>query len=84
MYTTKISKKVDKFLEKHRIIARKFVRNLDEIEKNPFHNNLDIKKLTGKPNHYRMRIGKYRFLYEIIEDEILIYFYEADSRGGIY
>lgn len=31
-----------------------------------------------------MRIGKYRFLYEVIDDIILVYFYDADSRGDIY
>ncbi len=36
------------------------------------------------PNHFRLRIGKYRILYEIIEDEILIYYYKAGSRGDIY
>jgi mRNA-degrading endonuclease RelE of RelBE toxin-antitoxin system len=31
-----------------------------------------------------LRIWKYRFLYEIIEDKILIYFYDADSRWDVY
>ncbi|WP_366141588.1 hypothetical protein [uncultured Helicobacter sp.] len=31
-----------------------------------------------------MRIGKYRILYEIRDEEILIYAYDADSRGDVY
>ncbi|MFA5916767.1 MAG: hypothetical protein WC850_00850 [Candidatus Gracilibacteria bacterium] len=54
------------------------------ISISPYQNNLDIKPLKGKNNHYRLRIGKYRFLYEIIENKILIYFYNADSRGDVY
>ena len=40
--------------------------------------------IQAKANHYRLRIGKYRFLYEVLESEILIYAYKADSRGDIY
>jgi mRNA interferase RelE/StbE len=56
----------------------------DKIATNPFDNSLDIKKLKNKKNHYRLRIGKYRILFEIIKNEILIYFYNADSRGDVY
>lgn len=40
--------------------------------------------IQAKANHYHLRIGKYRFLYEVLESEILIYAYKADSRGDIY
>ncbi|ELB9335810.1 hypothetical protein ABN535_001531 [Campylobacter upsaliensis] len=40
--------------------------------------------IQAKANHYRLRISKYRFLYEVLESEILIYAYKADSRGDIY
>lgn len=84
MYQIKVSKIVDKFLEKHRDIAKIFIENLEILEQNPLKNSLDIKTLKWKKHHYRLRIWKYRFLYEIIENEILIYFYDADSRGNIY
>lgn len=84
MYKIETSKEVDKFLDKHRDIAKKFVQNLETLKILPFSNNLDIKSLKWKKNHYRLRIWKYRFLYEIIENEILIYFYEADTRWDIY
>jgi mRNA-degrading endonuclease RelE of RelBE toxin-antitoxin system len=29
-------------------------------------------------------VWKYRFLYEIVQEKVFIYFYDADSRGDIY
>lgn len=39
------------------------------IEKIPFG---DIKKLQGYSNLYRLRIGDYRVIYEIADDQIII------------
>ncbi len=50
----------------------------------PYENNLDIKILIWLPNTYILRIWKYRFLYEIIEDKIIINFFDAGSRWDIY
>jgi mRNA interferase RelE/StbE len=75
---------VDKFLSKHPKTAKKFARSMKEIIRSPFKNSYDIKSIKGLNNHYRLRIGKYRFLYEIMEDKIFIYIYDADSRGDIF
>ena len=85
MYEAKISKAVYKFIKSSRRKFRVVIFNtFDTIVANPFDNTLDIKKLRNKQGHYRLRLGKYRILYEIIQDEILIYFYKADSRGDVY
>lgn len=84
MYKVKTSKQFDKFLAKHQDIQAKVFESFEAIAQNPYKTNLDIKKLQGRANHYRLRIGKYRFLYEVLEREILIYAYKADSRGDIY
>ncbi len=83
-YKIETNKWVEKFLGKHRDIAVKYIDALEVLEYSPFENSLDIKILVWKKFHYRLRIGKYRFLYEVREEEILIYFYDADSRGSIY
>lgn len=41
----------------------------------------DIKKLQGKDG-YRLRIGKYRVLFDIAVNKIIVY--NIDSRGQIY
>ncbi|EAJ3733339.1 type II toxin-antitoxin system RelE/ParE family toxin [Campylobacter upsaliensis] len=83
-YNIEYRKDFIKFLKKHQDIQAKVFESFETIAQNPYEAKLDIKKLQGKANHYRLRIGKYRFLYEVLESEILIYAYKADSRGDIY
>jgi mRNA interferase RelE/StbE len=45
---------------------------------------LDIKQFKGCDNTFRLRIGKYRILYEVHEDDLIIILADAGSRGGIY
>jgi mRNA interferase RelE/StbE len=76
---------VIKFLEKRdQAFLLRFDKKLDEIIENPIKSSADVQPYLGHPGHYRLRIGKYRFLYAILEEEIVVYFYDADSRGGIY
>ncbi|EPY3961713.1 type II toxin-antitoxin system RelE family toxin [Campylobacter upsaliensis] len=83
-YNIEYHKDFIKFLKKHQDIQAKVFESFEAIAQNPYEAKLDIKKLQGRANHYRLRIGKYRFLYEVLESEILIYAYKADSRGDIY
>ena len=81
MYRLETSKDVDKFLEKS--VPKFRIRVLEAFEElcnNPFSNAVDTKAMVNKKGHF----GKYRFLYTVIDDEILIYVYKADSRGDIY
>lgn len=84
MYQIKTSKSVDNFLAKHHDIRQRVLDKLEILAQNPYENTLDTKKLQGTDNRYRLRIGKYRILYEILEKQILIYAYDADSRGEVY
>ena len=45
---------------------------------------LDITPMAGTKDVFRMRIGKYRFLYAVSDTEAIIIFTVADSRGGDY
>ncbi|AQQ60149.1 type II toxin-antitoxin system RelE/ParE family toxin [Campylobacter upsaliensis] len=83
-YNIEYHKDFIKFLKKHQDIQAKVFASFETIAQNPYEAKLDIKKLQGRANHYRLRISKYRFLYEVLESEILIYAYKADSRGDIY
>ena len=84
MYKLEFNKKVRKILKSSTNIDTKFFYIMKELTKSPYTSLLDIKKLAGSANHYRLRIWKYRFLYEVRENEILIYFYKADSRWDVY
>jgi len=81
-----LSNQAEKFLDKmdDRFVERVNTRFI-KLSENPFrHLELDIKKMRGSANDYRLRIGKYRFVYTVFKEEKLIYIYKADKRGDIY
>ncbi len=86
MYKIILEKPVTKFLEKHKweALIEQFEKSLVFLSDDPYENGLDIKIITWLPNSYRLRIWKYRFLYEIIEDTISISFFKAGSRWVVY
>jgi mRNA interferase RelE/StbE len=85
MYEISIKKQVTKFLRKQPLwVSQKFEKALIMLKENPYRRDLDIKKLRGFENDYRLRIGNYRFLYKIIQNRLLIYMYKAGSRGDVY
>jgi len=86
MYKLKIKKNVTKFLEKRSAKELKtIIEKFEELKKNPYPSNqpLDVKKLKGS-NEFRLRIGKYRFIYQIKNDILIVIMEKADSRGDIY
>ncbi len=46
--------------------------------------SLDITKLKGEKNKYRIRKGKFRIVYEIIWEQKLILIHRVDFRGDVY
>ncbi|MBO8181629.1 MAG: type II toxin-antitoxin system RelE/ParE family toxin [Archaeoglobus sp.] len=46
--------------------------------------HLDVKKLKGMQNIYRLRIGDYRIIFEYNKDERLVKILKLGKRGGIY
>jgi len=51
----------------------------------PFDQQLDIKPLRWINKwSWRLRIGKWRFKFTLIENDIVIYFWDAGARGNIY
>lgn len=85
VYKLDVSKQVVKFLDKseHRLRI-KVITAFEQLCKDPRSASLDTKAMINKKGHFRLRIGKYRFLYEIIDAELFIYVYKADSRGDVY
>jgi len=86
MYKIVFEKPVVKFLEKHKgeTIIESFKKSLIFLSEDPYDNDLDIRVITWLPNSYWLRIWKYRFLYEIIEETISISFFKAWSRWEVY
>lgn len=85
MYTIELSKKVYKFLKKSpKYIRDAFIQKIEVIKVNPFDVSLDVVKLENTNSDYRLRIGWYRFLFTILEDETVVFFFDSGSRWDIY
>jgi mRNA interferase RelE/StbE len=41
-------------------------------------------KLTGFTDAWRIRIGDYRVLYEVIDEKVLVTVFRVGSRGDVY
>ncbi|CAA6810925.1 MAG: Unknown protein [uncultured Campylobacterales bacterium] len=85
MYKLILRKKVIKFIHKR---DKNDKLNIDLklklLQDNPYpKSNLDIKKLSNSP-FYRLRINNYRFIYEILENELIILMIDGNNRGDIY
>lgn len=58
---------------------------IDLLKENPFkHEKLDIKLLQGHQALYRLRVGRYRLIYTVKEDELLIFMLTMGNRGDVY
>jgi len=85
VYKLEIKKQPAKYIDKRNPKEKvRIAQAFSKLQENPYRRDLDIKKMRGHANDYRLRIGKYRFLYTIIENRLLIYMYKADTRGDVY
>ncbi len=86
MYKIFFDQKILKFFKKHKTesVIDKFQEAVEKIKKDPFDESLDIKAMRWIENSYRLRIGKYRFLYYVKDDKLIVYFYKAWKRWDIY
>ncbi len=82
VFNVLVEKKVKKQLEGLPTdIRNRIINALNEIEKG-FSARLDVKKLKGTKNHYRIRVGDYRILFVL--DSYAIYVYDISHRRNVY
>ncbi len=62
-------------------VKARIIETLKELEKG-FSARLDIKKLKGTKNHYRIRVGDYRILFVL--DSNITYVYDISHRKNVY
>jgi len=86
MFEIRFSKSAGKYLKKlDRTTKDRIKKSLFDLAEDPYKiRNLDIKRLAGYEDSYRLRVGKYRALYKIIDNEVVIFVFDLDSRGDIY
>ncbi len=80
-YNLKIQKNAQKSLAKiSEPFQSKIIDKIYTLANDPFYN---AKKLIGR-EAYRIRIGNYRVIYEIINDELVILIVDIGHRKNIY
>lgn len=62
--------------------AKKISERIDFLEINPRHQGSI--KLSGFENSYRTRVGRYRIIYQIYDDKVLVVVVNIDHRKDIY
>lgn len=79
---TKVSNSARKNIEVLDSNSQKaLIKNLDALQNNPFQKN--VKKVEGKKNIYRGRMGSVRYYFRIISETKSIEILMVESRGQI-
>ena len=74
-------------MKKNKLVALRFMQAFDDLSNDPKKSEFyDIKKfVTPKLNNtFRLRIGRYRAIYRIKDNQITIYVFSIGARGDIY
>lgn len=76
-----------KFIKSNKLYGLKFMKAFCDIcsSRNEI-NKYDIKKIKSSQYNdiFRLRIGKYRAIFRIIDQELIVFVFDIDSRGDIY
>jgi mRNA interferase RelE/StbE len=63
--------------------ARLIQEKLAQIASNPYASHTNVTKLQGRPG-YRLRVGEWRVIYEIQNEEVLIILLRIAPRSEVY
>ena len=84
MYKIAFTKRVYKSLRRiPRDVVIRIRNRLDQIAEEPYAQYSNVTKLQNRPG-YRLRVGDWRVLYDVQEDELVILVLKIGSRGDIY
>ena len=86
VYKVKFKKQVIKFLQSQDMTIRTRILDFfDDIKDDPYNfKNYDVKMMQGLKNFYRLRISKYRVMFAIKDDVLIVEVVKAGSRGDVY
>ena len=83
MYKITFSKKADKSLRRMpRNVALNIVKKIKQLANNP-NGMRNVKKITNHPG-YRLRVGDWRIVYTVNDNELLIHVINVKTRGEVY
>ncbi len=82
-HEVKLSKRALRELESlDMVMKRRVVLKLEELAEDPFPRG--VVKLQGRDGVYRVRVGDYRILYEVVATERMVLVDKIDHRSGVY
>ena len=64
-------------------VVERIRKKLERLAKDPYAPHPNVTRLQNRSG-YRMRIGDWRVIYEIRDDELLMLVLKVGSRGEIY
>ena len=64
--------------------ARRIFKALELLAADPYH-HANTKKMKGyEGEHYRLRMGNFRIIFEIMNNELIIFVIRIGPRGDVY
>jgi mRNA interferase RelE/StbE len=82
-YTVVIKKTAQKqILRLPKVYFEKVKKTILALETNPRPHGAI--KLTGTENNYRVRVGPYRIVYSIEDQQLIVYIFDVDDRKDVY
>jgi len=63
-------------------IQAQIIQTLAELELDP--RPINVRKLSGEENAYRVRVGDYRIVYEIYDQVLVVVVVKVGNRRDIY
>ena len=84
MYRILFTKQADRALRRMPLGSAKLIREkIDRIAEDPYARHGNTIKLKNRPG-CRLRVGKWRVIYEIKQEEVVILVLKIAARGEIY
>lgn len=87
MYKLILKSEAEKFVKTHKIEGARFIKAFDEMRNDiSTVSKYDIVRFkhTKYNDIFRLRIGKYRAIFRVVNNELVILVIKIDSRGEVY
>ena len=82
-YRVEMERSVERnFCRLPRNLIAKLLKAIRSLEENP--RPPGCRKLTGRNDTYRIRVGDWRIIYQIHDDRLIVLVIEVGPRGGVY
>ena len=84
MYRIVFTKQADRALRKMSRNRAQLIREkLDQLAQDPYVRNLNVTRLQGRSG-YRLRVGDWRVIYDLEDDQLVILVLKIAPRGEVY